>query len=148
MFSWASWTRNGNFGVFFEKKWIKLVPLSWRSTCSCPVHWSPLGWCLTCLPCQLIMVNKWNCLHIRKSHQPSIYSVRFVCRWYRWVLPMKSSKPFCIVVKVEFEAYHLRQSTRVDFKKQLAINVDYDFPIIFAILDCKVYEWKNCPIAW
>jgi hypothetical protein len=30
---WASSARNGSFGVFFEKKGVKLVPLSWR-----PIH--------------------------------------------------------------------------------------------------------------
>jgi hypothetical protein len=30
----------------------------------------------------------------------------------------------------------------------LAINADYGFSSIFASLDCKHYEWKNCLIAW
>jgi hypothetical protein len=37
-FIWASSARNGSFGVFFEKKGVKLAPLSWRPTCSRPVH--------------------------------------------------------------------------------------------------------------
>jgi hypothetical protein len=37
-FIWACSTKNGSFGVVFEKKGVKLVPLSWRPTCWCPVH--------------------------------------------------------------------------------------------------------------
>jgi hypothetical protein len=35
---WASSARNGSFGVFFEKKGVKLAPLSWRPTCWRPEH--------------------------------------------------------------------------------------------------------------
>jgi hypothetical protein len=34
----ASLAKNGSFGVFFEKKGAKFVPLSWRPTCWRPVH--------------------------------------------------------------------------------------------------------------
>jgi hypothetical protein len=61
---------------------------------------------------------------------------------------MKSLKRFCIAMRAEFEAYHLRQPTRTDFEKQLSINVDRGFPGMFASLDCMHYEWKNCPVAW
>ena len=61
---------------------------------------------------------------------------------------MTSMKRFCIAIRAEFEAYHMRQPTRADFDKQLAINVDRGFPGMFASLDCMHYEWKNCPVAW
>jgi hypothetical protein len=59
-----------------------------------------------------------------------------------------SLKRFCVAIREEFESYHLRQPTRADFDKQLAINADRGFPGMFASLDCMHYEWKNCPVAW
>jgi hypothetical protein len=61
---------------------------------------------------------------------------------------MRSMKRFCIAIRAEFEAYHMRQPTRADFDKQLAINADRGFPGMFASFDCMHYEWKNCPVAW
>jgi hypothetical protein len=37
-FIWASSARNGSFGVFFELKWVKLAPLSWRLVHVRPQH--------------------------------------------------------------------------------------------------------------
>jgi hypothetical protein len=59
-----------------------------------------------------------------------------------------SLKRFCVAIREEFESYHLRQPTRADFDKQLAINANRGFPSMFASLDCMHYEWKNCPVAW
>ena len=42
----------------------------------------------------------------------------------------------------------MRQPTRVDFEKQLAINATRGFPGMFGFLDCMHYKWKNCPVAW
>ena len=61
---------------------------------------------------------------------------------------MESLKKFCVALRIEFEGYHLKQPTWVDFKKQLAINVDRGFPCMFTSLDCMHYGWKNCPVAW
>jgi hypothetical protein len=52
---------------------------------------------------------------------------------------MKCMKIFCLAIRAEFEDYHLRQPTREDFEKQLAINRDRRFPGIFAPLDCMHY---------
>ena len=61
---------------------------------------------------------------------------------------MECMKRFCVVVRAEFGEYHLRQPTRADSLKQLAINSARGFPGMFASLDCMHYEWKNCPVAW
>jgi hypothetical protein len=37
-FIWASSARNGSFGVFFEKKGVKLAPLSWHPVHVCARH--------------------------------------------------------------------------------------------------------------
>jgi hypothetical protein len=60
----------------------------------------------------------------------------------------ESLKCFCLVVQVEFEAHHLRQPSRDDFLKQLAVKANRGFPGMFASLDCMHYEWKNCLVAW
>jgi hypothetical protein len=36
-------------------------------------------------------------------------------------------KRFCLAIRDEFEAYYMRQPTRADFDKQLAINDDCGF---------------------
>jgi hypothetical protein len=53
---------------------------------------------------------------------------------------MESLKRFCMAVRLEFEAYYLRQPTRVDFDRQLAINSARGFPRMFANLKCMHYE--------
>jgi hypothetical protein len=60
----------------------------------------------------------------------------------------ESLKRFCLALRAEFEAYHLRQPSRDDFLKQLTVNANRGFPGMFASLDCMHYEWKNCPVAW
>ena len=45
-------------------------------------------------------------------------------------------KRFCKAVHTEFEPHHMKQRTRHDFKKQLAINKACGFPGMFASLDC------------
>jgi len=61
---------------------------------------------------------------------------------------LECMKWFFKVVWAEFESYHLHQSTREDFEKQLEINATRGFPGMFASLDCMHYEWKNCPVAY
>ena len=61
---------------------------------------------------------------------------------------LESLKKFCMVVRLEFEAYYLRQPTRADFDRQLAINSTHGFPRMFASLNCMHYKWKNCPVVW
>jgi hypothetical protein len=61
---------------------------------------------------------------------------------------MDCMKPFCLAIRAEFEEHYLRQPTRADFDKQLAINSARGFPGMFASLDCMHYEWKKCPVAW
>jgi hypothetical protein len=61
---------------------------------------------------------------------------------------MECLKRFCLAIRALFEDYHMRQPTRVDFDKQLAINEARGFPGMFASLDCMHWEWKNCPVAW
>ena len=61
---------------------------------------------------------------------------------------MECMKRFCVAVRAEFGDFHLRQPTRADFERQLAINAQRGFPGMFASLDCMHYEWKNCPVAW
>jgi hypothetical protein len=61
---------------------------------------------------------------------------------------MECMKRFCLAIRAEFEEHYLRQPTRADFDKQLAINSARGFPGMFASLNCMHYEWKNCPVAW
>ena len=61
---------------------------------------------------------------------------------------MESLKRFCVAIREEYEAHHLRQPNQGDFERQFAINRDRGFPGMFASLDCMHYEWKNCPVAW
>jgi hypothetical protein len=49
-------------------------------------------------------------------------------------------KRVCIAIKTKFEAYHMKQLTRADFDKQLAINVDRGFPGMFTSLNFMHYE--------
>ena len=61
---------------------------------------------------------------------------------------MESMKRFCVAIRQEYEAHHLRQPTQGDFERQFAINRERGFPGMFASLDCMHYQWKNCPVAW
>jgi hypothetical protein len=56
----------------------------------------------------------------------------------------------CFVVAVQgcFGSTFLRQPSREDLDKQIAINTARGFPGMFASLDCMHWTWKNCPIAW
>lgn len=53
---------------------------------------------------------------------------------------MRSMKRFCVAVRIEFEAYYMRQPTCADFDKQLVINCDRGFLGMFFSLDCMHYE--------
>lgn len=56
---------------------------------------------------------------------------------------MECMKRFCLANRTEFEDHLLRQPTREDFEKQLAINRDRGSPDMFASLECMHYVWKN-----
>ena len=55
---------------------------------------------------------------------------------------------FCLAIRAIYEPYYLRQPTRANFDKHLAINERRGFPGMFGSLDCMHWEWKNCPVAW
>jgi hypothetical protein len=55
---------------------------------------------------------------------------------------------FVIAVRGIFESTYLRQPTREDLERQMAINNNRGFPRMFASLDCMHWTWKNCPVAW
>jgi hypothetical protein len=53
---------------------------------------------------------------------------------------MECLKRFCLAIRALFEDYHMRQPTRANFEKQLAINEAHGFPGMFASLDCMHWE--------
>ena len=57
-------------------------------------------------------------------------------------------KRFVWAIRAIYERTYLRQPTREDLEKQLAINTERGWPGMFASLDCMHYEWKSCPTAW
>jgi hypothetical protein len=61
---------------------------------------------------------------------------------------MEYLKRFCVAIHEEFGDYHLKQHTKVDFSKQLAIKAKHGFTGMFASLEYMHYEWKNCLIVW
>jgi hypothetical protein len=61
---------------------------------------------------------------------------------------MLSLKRFVQAIRSIYESTYLRQPTREDREKQVAINTERGWPGMFASLDCMHYEWKNCPTAW
>ena len=61
---------------------------------------------------------------------------------------MLALKRFVWAIRAIYESTYLRQPTREDLEKQVAINTERGWPGIFAPLDCMHYEWKNCPLVW
>lgn len=57
-------------------------------------------------------------------------------------------KRFCKAVCLEFGPQYLRQPTKANLEKQLAINALPGWLGMFGSIDCMHYEWKNCPVAW
>ena len=57
-------------------------------------------------------------------------------------------KHFVLAIRGCFESTYLRQPTRQDFERQMAINEARGFPGMFGSLDCMHWNWKNCPVAW
>ena len=57
-------------------------------------------------------------------------------------------KRFVLAIRGCFESAYLRQPTRQDFERQMAINKARGFPSMFGSLDCMHWNWKNCPVAW
>ena len=61
---------------------------------------------------------------------------------------LESLRRFCLAIRAIYEPYHLRQPTRADFDKHLAINERRGFLGMFGSLDYMHWEWKNCLVAW
>jgi hypothetical protein len=61
---------------------------------------------------------------------------------------MLSLKRFVRAIRAIYESTYLRQPTREDLEKQVAINIERGWAGMFASLECMHYEWKNCPTAW
>lgn len=55
-------------------------------------------------------------------------------------IAMGCMKRFCMAIRAEFGAHHLRQPIRANFDQQLAIIALHEFHSIFALLDCMNYE--------
>jgi hypothetical protein len=64
-FIWASSARNGSFWVFFEKKGVKSVPLSWYLTCSRLIH---VGAWYTLAPDMFALGICWRLVHVGTRH--------------------------------------------------------------------------------
>ena len=60
----------------------------------------------------------------------------------------ESMKRFVKAVRVCSESTYLRQPTRQDFERQMAINEARGFPGMFGSIDCMHWIWKNCLVAW
>ena len=61
---------------------------------------------------------------------------------------MLALKRFVQTIRAIYESTYLRQPTRDDLEKQIAINTEHGYPKMFASLDYMHYEWKNFPTAW
>ena len=60
---------------------------------------------------------------------------------------LESLRRFCLAIRAIYEPYYLRQPTRADFDKHLAINERRGFLGMFGSLNCMHWEWKNCPVV-
>lgn len=57
-------------------------------------------------------------------------------------------KQFVFAIRGCFQSTYLRQPTKQDLERQMAISKARGFPGMFASLDCMHWTWKNCDVAW
>jgi hypothetical protein len=55
---------------------------------------------------------------------------------------------FARSVKVIFGSEYLRTPTTEDLKRIFLMNEKRGFPGMFGSVDCRHWEWKNCPTGW